>query len=584
MRRVYRVLPQPFDLTPAHQIDSASRTNTDEGSLTVAAKALYLKWRPKCFADVVGQDVIVQTLRNAVRQDKTVHAYLFSGPRGTGKTTTGRILAKAIILGHDDAGEPSADSPDAVAVDEGRHLDLIEIDAASNRKIDDIRELRERANYVPTSADAKVYLIDEAHQLTSDAESALLKTLEEPPPHVYFILATTDPGALKETIRSRCQRYDFRRVEVKVLAAQLRKIAQAEGISIDDDALRLLAREATGSVRDAVGLLDQVWATHGDTISRDAVVDGLGLSSDARALELAKAALAKDLKAGLAVIADAQDDAVDFSRFNKQVVAHLRHALLRQSGADESLDLSEPEADGLAGLAAIGGPADTAAALRAFGSADLRTDAFSALPLELALAGLVYAPAPAAAAAAPPARNGRRAAPARDGGGQRASGGGRPRPDEPAPTFRTPPPARTAPPPPGAAPAPAAGRPAAARKPAAATPARVRTPEEQLLAAIIAKLDQDRATKKHAAYLRNSCELRRDGDALSLVFRPDFQSIHKKFIDDGIAAVRAAAVAAAGGDVTLATTAAGADAAPPRSKLAAAAEAEGLKRVRARPG
>ena len=211
-------------------------------------------------------------------------------------------------------------------------------------------------------------------------------------------------------------------------------------------------------MRDAVGLLDQVWATHGDTISRDAVVDGLGLSSDARALELAKAALSKDLKAGLTVIADAQDDAVDFSRFNKQVVAHLRHALLRQSGADESLDLSEPEADGLAGLAAIGGPADTAAALRAFGSADLRTDAFSALPLELALAGLVYAPAPAPApapAAAPPARNGRRAAPARDGGGQRATGGGRPRPDEPAPTFRTPPPARPASPPPGAAPAPA---------------------------------------------------------------------------------------------------------------------------------
>ena len=549
----------------------------------MAAKALYLKWRPKRFADVVGQDVIVQTLRNAVRQDKTVHAYLFSGPRGTGKTTTARILAKAIILGHDEAGEPPADSPDGVAFDEGRHLDFIEMDAASNRRIDDIRDLREHARYGPTDprSNFKVYLIDEAHEVQREAADALLKTLEEPPPHVYFILATTDPGAVKETIRSRCQRYDFRRVEVKVLVGQLRKIAQAEGIAIDDDALRLLAREATGSVRDAVGLLDQVWATHGDTISRDAVVDGLGLSSDARALELAKAALSKDLKAGLAVIADAQDDAVDFSRFNKQVVAHLRHALLRQSGADESLDLSEPEADGLAGLAAIGGPADTAGALRAFGSADLRTDAFSALPWSSRSPASSTRPRPLLPPPpAPPARNGRRAAPARDGGGQRATGGGRPRPDEPAPTFRTPPPARPASPPPGAAPAPA--RPAAARKPAAATPARVRTPEEQLLAAIIAKLDQDRATKKHAAYLRNSCELRRDGDALSLVFRPDFQSIHKKFIDDGIAAVRAAAVAAAGGDVTLATAAAGADAAPPRSKLAAAAEAEGLKRVRAR--
>ena len=338
-------------------------------------------------------------------------------------------------------------------------------------------------------------------------------------------------------------------------------------------------------MRDAVGLLDQVWATHGDTISRDAVVDGLGLSSDARALELAKAALSKDLKAGLTVIADAQDDAVDFSRFNKQVVAHLRHALLRQSGADESLDLSEPEADGLAGLAAIGGPADTAAALRRLRQRRpshrrvLRAAAGARARRPRLRARAAPAPAPAAA---PPARNGRRAAPARDGGGQRATGGGRSRPDDPAPTFRTPPPARPAPPPPGATPAPAAARPAAARKPAAATPARVRTPEEQLLTAIIAKLDQDRATKKHAAYLRNSCELRRDGDALSLVFRPDFQSIHKKFIDDGIAAVTAAAVAAAGGDVTLATAAAGADAPRPRSKLAAAAEAEGLKRVRAR--
>ena len=544
----------------------------------MAATTLYNKWRPKRFADVVGQDPIIQTLRNAVVQEKLSHAYLFSGPRGTGKTTTGRILAKALVLDHDTSGEPPTDSPDVRDFDNGLHPDFIEMDAASNRKIDDIRELRERIHYVPSRGRRKVYLVDEAHEIQREAADAFLKVLEEPPPHMVFILATTDPGNLKSTIRSRCQRYDFRRVEVKVLVARLRQIAEAEGITIDDDALRLLAREATGSVRDAVNLLDQVWATHGDAISHDAVLEGLGLSSDARALELAKAALGKDLKAGLGVIAAVQDDAVELASFNKQVVQHLRHALLRQSGADETLELSEPEDAAVKEMAALGDPAATAAALRAFGAADLRTDPFTALPLELALTGLVYAPEPAPVrpAAAP-------AAPRKKGSDRRDQGRPRERPPEPPPTYRTPPPA---PPAPRAAPTPAAPRePAAPRPPARerTPPPRERTPEEQLLAGIIAKLDADRATKKHAAYLRGSCDLRREGDALTLVFRPNFQDIHKQFIDDGIASVTAAAGAAAGREVTVAT-AAGDEAPPRRSKLAAAAEAEGLTRVRSRPG
>ena len=536
----------------------------------MAATTLYNKWRPKRFADVVGQDPIIQTLRNAVLQDKLSHAYLFSGPRGTGKTTTARIFAKALMLGHDADGDPPTDSPDVRDFDNGVHPDFIEMDAASNRRIDDIRELSERIHYVPGRARRKVYLVDEAHEIKREAADAFLKTLEEPPPHAVFILATTDPGDLKSTIRSRCQRYDFRRVEVKVLVARLRQIAEAEGITIDDDALRLLAREATGSVRDAVNLLDQVWATHGDAISHDAVLDGLGLSSDARALELAKAALGKDLKAGLAVIAAVQDDAVELGRFNKQVVQHLRHALLRQSGADETLELSEPEAAALKELAALGDPAETAAALRAFGAADLRTDPFTALPLELALTGLVYAPEPAPARPAPAP-----AAP-RKKGADRRDQARRERPPEPPPTYRTPPPA---PPPARPAPAPATPRQPTTPRP----PARERTPEQQLLAGIIAKLDADRATKKHAAYLRGSCDLRRDGDALTLVFRPNFQDIHKQFIDEGIASVTAAAGAAAGRDVTVATTA-GEEAPAKGSKLVTAAEAEGLERVRSRPG
>ena len=224
---------------------------------------LYRKWRPADFDSVAGQDAVIRTLQNAVAQDKISHAYLFCGPRGTGKTTTARIMARAI-----NGVAPSAGALDGGS--DGMGFDLVEIDAASNRGIDDIRELRERANYQPGSSRFKVYLIDEVHQLTGAAADALLKTLEEPPPHVVFILATTDPEALKPTVLSRCQRFDFRRVAVADTVARLRTIADAEQILIGDDALRLIAREATGSLRDAVNLLDQLWTTCGDEVSLEA--------------------------------------------------------------------------------------------------------------------------------------------------------------------------------------------------------------------------------------------------------------------------------------------------------------------------
>ena len=364
----------------------------------MSGTVLYRKWRPADFDEVVGQETVVRTLQNAVAQDKISHAYLFCGPRGTGKTTTARILARAIN------GRTASTGASALGEADDLGFDLVEIDAASNRGIDDIRELRERANYRPGSARFKVYLIDEVHQLTGAAADALLKTLEEPPPHVVFILATTDPEALKPTILSRCQRFDFRRVGVDDMVSRLRAIAESEGIEIPDEALRLIAREATGSLRDGVNLLDQVWVMCGSSVSLEAAQEALGLSPDARAMELASAALRGKLSEGLAVLSAVQEDAIDFGRFKRQVVTHLRHALLTLTGATGTLSLSAPEMERLEAVCqGVEAPA-AVTALRAFSEADVRRDPYQPLPLELALASIVYGPPTVEVAAPAPAQ------------------------------------------------------------------------------------------------------------------------------------------------------------------------------------
>lgn len=361
----------------------------------MSGTVLYRKWRPTDFDQVVGQETVVRTLENAVAQDKISHAYLFCGPRGTGKTTTARILARAIN------GRTASTATAALGEIDDLGFDLVEIDAASNRGIDDIRELRERANYRPGSARYKVYLIDEVHQLTGAAADALLKTLEEPPPHVVFILATTDPEALKPTILSRCQRFDFRRVGVDDMVARLRAISESEGIEIPDDALRLISREATGSLRDGVNLLDQVWVMCGSSVTLEAAQEALGLSPDARAMDLASAALRAKLPEGLAVLAAVQEDAIDFGRFKRQVVTHLRHALLNLTGAAGTLSLSAPEVERLQEVCeGLEAPA-AVTALKAFSEADVRRDPYQPLPLELALASIVYGPPTVQAASAP---------------------------------------------------------------------------------------------------------------------------------------------------------------------------------------
>src|SRR5215471_9247894 len=218
---------------------------------SVSHLSLYRKWRPQTFEDVLGQGRVTQTLQNAIRSNRFVHAYLFCGHRGTGKTTTARILAKALNCQHGPTAEPCNACPICVAISSGASLDAIEIDAASNRGIDEIRDLREKVKLVPVEGRYKIYIIDEAHMLTMEAANALLKTLEEPPAHAVFVLVTTEPHRLPSTITSRTQRFDFQRIPQAAIVGRLRAMATSEGISVDDAALYLIARNADGALRDA---------------------------------------------------------------------------------------------------------------------------------------------------------------------------------------------------------------------------------------------------------------------------------------------------------------------------------------------
>jgi DNA polymerase-3 subunit gamma/tau len=345
----------------------------------------YRKWRPQTFAEVNGQDHVTRTLRNAVASGRVAHAYLLCGPRGTGKTTTARLLAKAVNCTSPQDGEPCDRCDSCVAVREGRALDLVEMDAASNRGIDDIRELRERVGYAASGGRFKVYLIDEVHELTQQAFDALLKTLEEPPAHVIFVLATTDAHRVPATIVSRCQRFDLTRARLPDLVARLRAIAAAEGVAIDDEALHAVARAATGSFRDAVGLLEQLVASYGHELSPEQVRAGLGLTGDARALDLARAAIEGDLAAGLTLIAAVRDDGVDLRQFTREVVARLRALLLIRAGVEAAAEADGAEQPALAELASGADVATITRALKAFGGADFRADPQASLPLELAL-------------------------------------------------------------------------------------------------------------------------------------------------------------------------------------------------------
>lgn len=334
--------------------------------------SLYRKYRPESLADVVGQTAAVRILRRAFESGQISHAYLFCGPRGTGKTSLARIVARQLIAG-------SAEFTPAMAVD------LLEIDAASNRGIDEIRELRETIAFAPSTGAAKVYIIDEVHMLTKEAFNALLKTLEEPPAHAYFILATTEAHKVPETIISRCQRFDFQRISTADIAGRLAFVCSQESISADPEALELIAEQSDGGMRDALSLLEQMAA--GGQITVDRVTEMLGLARPQAILDFVAALLARDAAAGLDIISRAVAEGMSLPQFARQALARLRERMLAAIAAN-SADLP-------AILAAIDRLTVAAQALK---SAIIPQLPLEVAVVEIARPELIAAPVPAAPA------------------------------------------------------------------------------------------------------------------------------------------------------------------------------------------
>ncbi len=350
------------------------------------SEVLYRKYRPQTFAEVVGQDAVTRTLKNSVAGKKLAHAYLFCGPRGTGKTSLGRLLAKAANCASTVDGEPCNACDSCRAFIEGRAIDFVEQDAASHNSVDDIRQLRENVALTPMSGDLKVYLLDEVHMLSKGAYNALLKTLEEPPPHIIFVLATTEPHKVEATIISRCQRFDLKRINAAAITKRLAFICEKEGLTLGQESLEEMARSASGSLRDAINALEQVVTYYGLAPTCEQVQEALGLTIDARTGRLAGLALDGDLTGGLRLIAGVRDDGLDMRQFTRQLIQYLRGLLLAKAGAAESLDLPAEVAAEVKAEARGRDRGEIVRALRAFGRIDnaLREDPQSSLPLELA--------------------------------------------------------------------------------------------------------------------------------------------------------------------------------------------------------
>ncbi|MDD6844333.1 MAG: DNA polymerase III subunit gamma/tau [Clostridia bacterium] len=331
-------------------------------------QALYRKWRPVTFEDVKGQDHIVTTLKNQIKLDRVGHAYLFCGTRGTGKTTVAKIFAKAVNCENPVDGSPCGECPTCKAIAAGVSMNVVEIDAASNNGVDNIREIRDEVMYSPTEGKKKVYIIDEVHMLSIGAFNALLKTLEEPPEYVIFILATTEASKIPITILSRCQRYDFHRISIDTIAGRLSQLMEYENIRVEDKALRYVAKAADGSMRDALSLIDQCVAFHlgQDELTYENVLDVLGAVDTTVFADTLKAVVSGDVSACLHIVEDVVMQGRDLSQFTSDFVWYLRNLLLVASTKDISSleDVIDVSADNLKQLAEDAKLADTETLMR----------------------------------------------------------------------------------------------------------------------------------------------------------------------------------------------------------------------------
>lgn len=365
----------------------------------LAAQALYRVWRSQTFDELVGQEHVVQTLRNAIVEGRIAHAYLFTGPRGVGKTTVARLMAKAVNCTAPEVERPCGQCESCIAVADGNSVDVIEMDAASHTSVEDAREIIERVQFRPTIGRYKVYIIDEVHMLSTAAFNALLKTLEEPPGHAIFILATTESHKIPATILSRCQRFTFSRHSIAATVDHLMRVAEGEELTLEQPAAEAIARASTGSMRDALSVLDQLQSYGSRTITLEMVRALLGSSEAAEVTALVEALSNNDLTAALKVVNEVADQGADLRQFVRDLVERLRSLLLISAGSGgDLLDVSDDELLVMQEQAARNPVGQLLQWVKLFSGLDfqLRTSPYGQLPLELAVVEALIGPVPEA--------------------------------------------------------------------------------------------------------------------------------------------------------------------------------------------